>query len=63
MVEKVEKGYKVEKVPEVSAKISPENHERLMKLAGQLQTSRGKRQSLDDAITYLFENQKKEKSP
>jgi len=39
-------------------KVSEENCKRLFSLAGELQKARGKNQTPDDAITYLFENQK-----
>lgn len=41
-------------------KISEENSKRLYSLAGRLQEQRGKKQTPDNAITYLFENQKEE---
>jgi hypothetical protein len=39
-------------------KISEENSKRLWSLAGRLQEERSQNQSPDDAINYLFENQK-----
>lgn len=43
-----------------TVKVSEENFKRLWSLAGKLQEERGANQTPDDAITYLFENQKKE---
>jgi hypothetical protein len=42
-------------------RISTENIRRLYSLAGKLQEKIGDKQTLDDAINYLFENQKEEK--
>jgi hypothetical protein len=39
-------------------KVSEENSKRLWSLAGELQTEQGSNQSPDDAINYLFDNQK-----
>lgn len=39
-----------------SIKVSPENHARLFSLAGKLQAKRKKKQSIDDAISYLLDN-------
>jgi len=41
--------------------VSEENAKRLFSLAGKLQQESGKNQTPDDAITYLFESQTKEK--
>lgn len=60
---KVIKVIEVEKVTKVAKvthpiKVSEENRKRLYSLAGKLQEKRGRNQTPDDAITYLFENQK-----
>lgn len=47
---------------EKTVKVSDKNHKRLFSLAGRLQEARGRKQTPNDAITYLFENQKKEKN-
>jgi hypothetical protein len=52
----VEKGEKREIVEKKNLKVSPENHARLFELAGKLQAKRRKRQSVDDAISYLLDN-------
>jgi hypothetical protein len=52
-VERVEKEEKLKTI-----KISQENHARLTKLAGTLQSLTGNNISIDDALTYLFQNQK-----
>jgi hypothetical protein len=39
-------------------KVSEENFKRLWSLAGELQKDQGANQSPDDAIDYLFQNQK-----
>ena len=44
-----------------SIKVSKLNHERIVALKGKLVMIRKKNQSHNDAITYLFENQKEEK--
>lgn len=44
-----------------SIKVSDKNHKRLFSLAGRLQDKSGNNQTPDDAITYLFENQKEGK--
>ncbi len=41
-----------------TVKVSEENSKRLWSLAGKLQAERSTNQSPDDAITYLFDNQK-----
>jgi hypothetical protein len=61
-IEEVEEVPKVEKLTE-SIKVTEENRKRLTSLAGELTRIRGEFQSHNDAITYLFQNQKeKEKS-
>lgn len=40
----------------VTVKVSPENHARLFSLAGRLQSKKRKKQSIDDAISYLLDN-------
>jgi len=45
-----------------SIRVSEFNYKRLFSLAGRLQEIRGKKQTPDDAITYLFENQEEEKN-
>jgi hypothetical protein len=44
-----------------SIKISETNNRKLTALAGKLQAIREKKQIPNDAITYLFQNQKEEK--
>lgn len=56
-MERVEKEEKLKTI-----KISQENHARLTKLAGTLQSLTGKNISHDDALTYLFQNQKEAKT-
>jgi hypothetical protein len=58
----VAKGDKGEKGEKISVKVSEENHRRLTSLAGELQRVSGEHQTPNDAITYLFENLKKEKT-
>ena len=41
-------------------KVSVQNHERIVALKGKLEMIRRRNQTDNDAITYLFENQKKE---
>lgn len=53
-IQKVDYVTKVMKTVRVSEK----NHRRLFSLAGKLQEIKGKKQTSDDAITYLFENHK-----
>jgi predicted transcriptional regulator len=43
-----------------SIRVSNENHRKLVALAGELQKKREERVTVDEAITHLFENQKKE---
>jgi len=47
--------------PTETIKVTEENHKRLTSLAGELTRIEGEFQSHNDAITYLFQNQKKEK--
>jgi len=49
---------KVTKSPP-TIRVSEENYKRLWSLAGKLQEERETNQTPDDAITYLFENQKR----
>ena len=70
MVEKVskeDKSHKVAKVPksklDSNTKVSEENKSRIIKLKGYLENSTGKHKTENDAITYLFDNLPKEKSP
>jgi len=44
---------------EKSIKVSEQNYERIVSLKGKLVMVRKRNQTHDDAITYLFENQKK----
>lgn len=60
--EKVVNVAKEEKGEKISIKVSDENHRHLISLAGELQRVRGEHQTPNDAVTYLFENLKKEKS-
>ena len=46
---------------EKTVKVSEENHKRLFSLAGKMQEAKGRKQTPNDAISYLFENQHKEK--
>ena len=57
---KVERVERIEKLKTI--KISQKNHAQLTKLAGKLQSVTGKNISHDDALTYLFQNQKEEKT-
>jgi len=57
----VEKVYYMTKLTK-SIRVSEFNYKRLFSLAGRLQEIRGKKQTPDDAITYLFENQEEEKN-
>lgn len=51
---------KVPKVPKLThtVKVSEKNFKRLWSLAGRLQEKKGVNQSPDDAVNYLFRNQK-----
>ena len=53
----VEKVDFVEKVTK-TIKVSLQNHERIVSLKGKLEMIRKRNQTFDDAISYLFENQK-----
>jgi len=60
---KVEKAAKVTKATKATkstepVRISKYNIKRLYSLAGKLQEDSGEKKSLDDAINYLFDNQK-----
>lgn len=59
----VEKGVKVVKVVNeereakevsVTTKISPKNHGALVRIKGWLESTSGKNQSVDDAVTYVL---------
>jgi hypothetical protein len=58
------KSNKVTKVTKLNntIKVSEENFKRLWSLAGTLQEERGTNQTPDDAVTYLFENQRRKEN-